>query len=98
MNLANDSQFAKSLPNQNLPLKYFECSDFARQKFGKHTFVKIPHLQYFTTYGIYQQLRMYRTAVKTNSVWNLSIWALENEETLIIAQTVSSQASLFTTT
>ena len=25
MNLVNDSQFTKILPNQSLPLKYFEC-------------------------------------------------------------------------
>ena len=25
VNFVNDSQFAKILPNQSLPLKYFEC-------------------------------------------------------------------------
>ena len=52
VNVMNDSQFVKFLPNQNLPLKYIECrAEVIRQSIiakslVEHTFTKISLLRF----------------------------------------------------
>ena len=47
-NLANDSQSAKILPNQNMPLKYFECrAGVVRQLINAKSLVSIHSLKFY---------------------------------------------------